>query len=411
MATISNTPRPGYVWDSTDNVWYPIGVGGHSHPDYITQATAISPTTVDAKGDLLVGSAADTISRLAVGADGSSIVADSSTSTGLRWQSNFAAGKQKILNADFNIWQRGTSFTVPGNTDTYTADRFYCWHNASSGGTNTVSRQTFTPGQTDVPNNPNYFMRWTVTTVGTGQGVIDFRQKVEDVSIFAGQTVTFSFYLKSSSASTGSLLAYATQNFGSGGSSAVDTAITLSSTSIGTTWTRYTGTVTLPSITGKTIGTSNFVQYFIRLSSLSNGITYDTANWQVEAGSVATAFQTATGTIQGELAAAQRYYWLLGSGTTGVLGTGFYQSGSRIHCPVVFPNTMRTAPTLVSTSGTNYYNMQTVSDDNFNSLQIATASTQSCYLYNASEVSGTFGNAGTVFTNNASASIAFSAEL
>jgi hypothetical protein len=31
MATISNTPRPGYVWDATDNVWYPIGVGGHSH--------------------------------------------------------------------------------------------------------------------------------------------------------------------------------------------------------------------------------------------------------------------------------------------------------------------------------------------------------------------------------------------
>ena len=31
MGVISNTPRPGYVWDSTDNVWYPIGVGGHSH--------------------------------------------------------------------------------------------------------------------------------------------------------------------------------------------------------------------------------------------------------------------------------------------------------------------------------------------------------------------------------------------
>ena len=27
MATISNTSRPGYVWDSTDNVWCPIGVG------------------------------------------------------------------------------------------------------------------------------------------------------------------------------------------------------------------------------------------------------------------------------------------------------------------------------------------------------------------------------------------------
>jgi hypothetical protein len=30
MATISNTPRPGYAWDATDNVWYPIGVGQHS---------------------------------------------------------------------------------------------------------------------------------------------------------------------------------------------------------------------------------------------------------------------------------------------------------------------------------------------------------------------------------------------
>ena len=39
MATISNTPRPGYVWDSTDNVWYPIGVGGHGHPDYATTAS------------------------------------------------------------------------------------------------------------------------------------------------------------------------------------------------------------------------------------------------------------------------------------------------------------------------------------------------------------------------------------
>jgi hypothetical protein len=61
MATISNTPRPGYVWDATDNVWYPIGVGGHSHGE-------IPATIADAKGDLIVGTAADTVDRLAVGA-------------------------------------------------------------------------------------------------------------------------------------------------------------------------------------------------------------------------------------------------------------------------------------------------------------------------------------------------------
>jgi hypothetical protein len=43
MATISNTPRPGFVWDSTDNVWYPIGTGTHSHAD-------IPNTIVTAKG-------------------------------------------------------------------------------------------------------------------------------------------------------------------------------------------------------------------------------------------------------------------------------------------------------------------------------------------------------------------------
>ena len=63
MATISNTPRPGYVWDVTDNVWYPIGVGGHSHGE-------IPATIADAKGDLIAGTAADTVSRLAVGTNG-----------------------------------------------------------------------------------------------------------------------------------------------------------------------------------------------------------------------------------------------------------------------------------------------------------------------------------------------------
>jgi len=42
MATISNIPRPGYVWDTTDNCWYPIGVGGHNHPEYVATVSAYS---------------------------------------------------------------------------------------------------------------------------------------------------------------------------------------------------------------------------------------------------------------------------------------------------------------------------------------------------------------------------------
>ena len=48
-------------------------------------ATAIENTTIDAKGDLLVGTAADTVGRLAVGTNGFYLKADSSTGTGLAW--------------------------------------------------------------------------------------------------------------------------------------------------------------------------------------------------------------------------------------------------------------------------------------------------------------------------------------
>jgi hypothetical protein len=92
MATISNTPRPGYAWDSTDNVWYPIGTGTHSHSDYITAASAINPTIVDAKGDIIAATAADTVARLAVGTDGQVLTAASGQTTGLQWATPSSGG-------------------------------------------------------------------------------------------------------------------------------------------------------------------------------------------------------------------------------------------------------------------------------------------------------------------------------
>jgi len=48
-------------------------------------ANVISPTVIDAKGDLIAGVSADTIGRLAVGTNGQYLQANSATSTGLQW--------------------------------------------------------------------------------------------------------------------------------------------------------------------------------------------------------------------------------------------------------------------------------------------------------------------------------------
>jgi hypothetical protein len=75
-------------------------------------ANAIQNAIVDAKGDLVAASGADTPARLAVGNNGETLVADSSTSTGLAYREDYAAGKNKIINGDFRINQRAFTSTT-----------------------------------------------------------------------------------------------------------------------------------------------------------------------------------------------------------------------------------------------------------------------------------------------------------
>jgi hypothetical protein len=356
MATISNTPRPGYVWDATDNVWYPIGVGGHGHSDYITQATAVNPTIIDAKGDILTATAADTPARLAVGNNGESLVADSSTSTGLRYNSNFAAGKNKIINGDFFVNQRG--FTSESNGTNYVADR---WKYAAST-TGTASINVFTPGTAPVAGyeGKNYLRMVTSGQSGT-TAQAQFATRVEDVRTFAGQTTTLSFWAKASSG-TPYVAADFLQLFGTGGSSAV--VGTGQKTAITTSWARYSFIFAIDSVAGKTISTSNdsSVQieiwtsagsdYNARTASMGiQSATIEIWGVQWEAGSVATAFQTATGTIQGELAACQRYYFRNGTGAGyQPMGFGLASSSTNGMIMINFPVPMRISPASIDFS-------------------------------------------------------------
>ena len=56
---------------------------------------AVAKSIVDAKGDLIAATAADTVSRLAVGTNGQVLTADSAEATGMKWAA--AAGGGKVL--------------------------------------------------------------------------------------------------------------------------------------------------------------------------------------------------------------------------------------------------------------------------------------------------------------------------
>jgi hypothetical protein len=256
----------------------------------------------------------------------------------------FAAGKNKIINGDFNIWQRGTSFTTAGGNN-YSADRMI--YNAAL--TPTVSRQSFTAG--DISGyNPQFFLRFVKGNATADS--LSVTQKIEDVRTFAGQTVTLSFWAKGSVAFTNSPLTR--QMFGSGGSADVYTTYT--SQSITTSWARYSMTFTVPSVVGKTIGAGSFVDmYFIRYTG-SPDITVDVWGVQLEAGSIATPFQTATGTIQGELAACKRY---LPSVTSydNVIGYSYVTNNALYY--FAFDVQARVAPTGVTATSASAFALNT----------------------------------------------------
>lgn len=211
--------------------------------------------------------------------------------------------KNFLINGNFDIWQRNTSFTDPDGE--YTADRWRA-DSFNSTGAATISRQAFTLGQTAVPNEPEFFYRHDQTTaIGVAVSLIE--QRIEGVRTLAGQKVQYSFYAKVASG-TKTLGTQFRQNFGTGGSPSSDVATVGSNIVVTTTFQRFTIEFDVPSITGKTLGSNDndFASVQIREESSFSTFTLDVAQAQVEAGSIATDFEIRP--ISEELVLAKRYF-------------------------------------------------------------------------------------------------------
>jgi len=378
-------------------------VDGDIWIDQDTTTNAVVPTALTTKGDTFVATGNAAYTRLAAGSNGESLFADSSTNTGLRWQGDYNTGKNKIINGDFSIWQRGTTFTF-NSAGGYTADRFNM--SSGTGGVAVISRQTFTPGQTDVPGNPKYYMQIQHTTDGGTPANLDTR--IEDVNTFSGQNATFSFYGKVSSG-TAVWTPRLVQFFGTGGSAT--NVITASDITLTTLWQRFTVVFPVPSTAGKTIGEGNYLRPDIYRNT-TGVVTYHFANVQFEAGSVATPFTTNTANPQQELAACQRYFQIMsGSGSTIV---GSKNNGTLTYFSVPLKVNMRAAPTVTTSavaelqlSALNGSTSYPATSFTMNRVSPWSAS----FVLTQGTSDGTAGSAGILLIDSSSGWVAFTAEL
>jgi hypothetical protein len=328
------------------------GISITSETGPVPTVTNAMATEITAKGDLIVGTGSATFDNLAAGSNGDTLVADSSTSTGLRWQQ--PVQQNPVLNSAMQVWQRGTSIT--SSTGIYTADRWLAYR---AGATSTISRQA-TGDTTNLPNI-QYCARFQRNSGTATAGFSYFSQSFESVNSipFAGKTVTFSFYARAGanfSAPSSQIVAkLATgtgtdQNVITGTYTGIITAINQTVT-LTTTWQRFTATATLSS------SLTELATYFEWDSVGTAGANdyVEITGVQLEVGSVATPFKTYAATIQGELVACQRYYQV--STIQDVLNIGMCPSTTESKAPQNFFNEMRVAPTVVipssgSTAGT-----------------------------------------------------------
>jgi hypothetical protein len=310
--------------------------------------------------------------------------------------------RNAVINGGFDIWQRGTTINTGNGAYVYTADRWQTFFYGSN--TATVSRQTFTPGSAPVAGyEGEFFLRATSSSTST-----IMRQMIEDVRTLAGQTVTFSFWAKA--AAPMALTAFFTQLFGSGGSTAVD--VSGQNANLTTSWQRFAFTFSLPSISGKTIGTNSALIAGLAGFGVTN-TNIDLWGVQLEAGSVATPFVRAATTLQGELAACQRYYYRNTAASPYsrfAQGASWEAASARLITTIPFPVSLRVAPSSVEISNLGVYDGSTilgvssasVSESTINNATLSLALTSSATAFRPYELVRNAGGGGFV---------GFSAEL
>jgi len=163
------------------------------------------------------------------------------------------------------------------------------------------------------------------------------------------------------------------------------------------TWEVYESSVRVPDMTSTWYTT--------------NDATWEITGVQLEVGDVATDFEHRS--YGDELARCQRYYQRLGGGNAAYITTAFFYTASEVHAIVNLRTVMRATPSLVQTTGTNYYTIYADSTGHtFSGFDsITSASKWAVGMYESGQMGETAGYAGGLYSASSAATIDVSAEL
>lgn len=264
-----------------------------------------------------------------------------------------AGRKNLLINGNFDVWQRGTTSYSDTLNGYQTADR---WNINNSSGTSIQTRQNFVVGQTDVPGFPRHYFRLTAQVANNNQGI---HQRVGDVRVLAGRTVTLSFWARGTNPTAGHFVSSWIQDFGAGGSADLETLMD-DRIVLTPEFKKYTITTTVPSVSGKTVGPSSWTWVEVLRQAASDTGTdaweADIASVQLEFGSVATPFEHRS--YGEELALCQRYFQKNGSTSGKNEGVSVAYSTTRLRGQFQsFATTMRTDPSVTLTDAEYYGNL------------------------------------------------------
>jgi len=247
-------------------------------------------------------------------------------------------GRNKIINGDLRIWQRGTSGTPALNTTAYTADRVFTY---ATGASPAVSQLLL--GSTGNPTTCAY----ALYAVGTaGNTAFQIGQKIESLNcldMIAGRVYTFSAWMFCTTAVTPTWQVYnanVTDNWSANTLVSIGTFASVSAN----TWTRVTGSFT------STNGCLNGVQLTFDVGTLVSGKNIYITGIQLEQGSVATPFEHRL--FGQELSLCQRYCYTVNEGSLGQYSAiGQIQNSVLAQVTLYFPVSMRAAATFSGVVG------------------------------------------------------------